>query len=116
MPRDFSQIAVTLDERDGKYVPREGTEGRPLFRSLGSLEALTEKFGRVGALYHPNEIFAELFSALVLHDHFGAPGLEKPYGVAGKEFKKLRTWCREELGAAAASPGVRSTGRSSDPR
>ena len=104
MPQDFQAIGVTMEKKGDAFRPKEDGE-RPLFRDLGTLPAYQDLWGGVGETFHPNEIFACLFAGMVVKDHFKGPGLERPSEAAGKDFARLRSWCRENFsGKAALAP------------
>ncbi len=54
-------------------------------------------WGGVDETMRPNEIFACLFAAMIVHDRFGGPSFSRPSDVVGKDFARLRAWCREKL-------------------
>ena len=96
MPRDFREIAVPVEKDGAGFRTKAGAAPVP----LASAREHQERFGAIGQTYHPNEIFACLFSAMVLRDDFGGPGLRAPCEVVGKDFEKLREWCRKHLAGA----------------
>jgi hypothetical protein len=103
MPYDMAVLAVEVVKSERGFEPKEDSEGRPLARPLGSIRDYGERFGGIFENFHPNEIFAVLFATLVLQDHFEGRGLPRPSAAAGKDWAKLRPWCREAFAAKAAA-------------
>ena len=96
MPNDMQMIAVTLERKAGKLKPKEDAKGHPVFRSM-ALSGVDSLFGGIGETFHPNEIFACLFAAMVTRDHFHGGPLSRSSDLVGKDFAKLRPWCREHF-------------------
>lgn len=105
MPQDMQMIAVTLEKKGAVLRPKEDATGKPIFRAM-PLAGFDSLFGGIGETFHPNEIFACLFSAMVARDHFHGGGLSTTCDLVGKDFSKLRPWCREHF-AVKAPVGAR---------
>jgi hypothetical protein len=98
MPNDMQMIAVTLEKKAGKLKPKEDAKGRPVFRPM-PLQGYDSLFGGIDETFHPNEIFACVFAAMVARDHFHGGPLSRSSDLVGKDFAKLRPWCREHFAA-----------------
>ena len=96
-------IAVELVKDGAGFRPKQDARGALAIRPLESVTAYNARFGGIFENFHPNEIFAVLFSTMVLKDSFGGEGLPQPSEAAGKDFAKLRAWCAKNLVRKTAS-------------
>lgn len=106
MPGDFQMVAVTLEMKGSSYKPKEDPSGKPVMRPLNGVTAFASLWGGIDETMHPNEIFACAFAAMVSKDHFRGSGLARSSDLFGKDFAKLRPWCREHF-AAKTPVGVK---------
>jgi hypothetical protein len=97
MPEDFSLIALPLDAQAGTYHERLGADGKAVAKPLEGLTSYVSAFAPCDEYFHPNEICAVLFSALVVHDVAGmAPSEDSPC------MHLVRGWAATDLAAATA--------------
>jgi hypothetical protein len=103
IPDDVRMGAVTL-EKDGEGFRPKLEGDKPVFRDLSAIPEYGAVWGGIEETFHPNEIFAALFSAMVLRDRLRGPDLDPPASVAGKDFATLRAWCKERFSGKASTP------------
>jgi hypothetical protein len=97
MPEDIEELAVSLVREGETFRVKTDAKGMPVVRPLHSVRAYEERFGSISEGFHPNEIFACLFSEMVVRDHFGGRALARPCDLVGPDFGKLRAYCREHF-------------------
>ncbi|HLX64852.1 MAG TPA: hypothetical protein VKX17_26505 [Planctomycetota bacterium] len=90
MPRDFRTFAIALDKKDDTYSLRLDAAGKPEMTPLDDIAPYADAFAATGEDFHPNEIFAVLFSWLVMHDSYDN---KRESG----HFEKLRDWCKKNF-------------------
>ncbi len=105
MPQEFELIAVELVKDGAGFRPKQDAGGDLRIRPLPEVTAYHARFGGIFENFHPNEIFAVLFSTMVLRDAFGGEGLPQPSEAVGKDFAKLRAWCAKSLVRKTSAAG-----------
>jgi hypothetical protein len=100
MPHDMEMIAVELKKSGSTFEPKLDARKKPVTKPLPPLTEYGSRFGGIFENFHPNEIFAVLFAAMVTKDHFDGRGLPRPSSAAGEDFDLLRTWCRTAFASA----------------
>ncbi|MEP0842687.1 MAG: hypothetical protein HRF43_08240 [Phycisphaerae bacterium] len=68
LPGDMWKAAVAVDKVGITWRIRVDTDGKPILRRLNGVAEYLERFAGIGSDYHPNEIGADLFTELFLHD------------------------------------------------
>ncbi len=101
MPQDFETIGLVMEKKGDSFALRIGKDGKPAMCPLDGIPPWQAAFGDVEENFHPNEIFAVLFSNLVMKDHLGeeGPGLEP----CTTDLTKLREWCLKRFGVGSAA-------------
>lgn len=105
MPQDLRCYAVETAETEtaGVYRVREDARGKPEKTNLLEEPAFRDRFPATTNLYHPNEIAAGMFAALLKYDAITDKG-KLPEEFTTKMENALggfRAWCEENLGDKA---------------
>ena len=106
MPHDFRLIAVELLGGDGRFRPKLGADGKPVYRNLLEVPEYRKVFPSTGNIYHPNEACASLFATLAMADFMNRQGNTSQGRTVRKDRvpEPLRKWFAENLGVTPSRP------------
>lgn len=97
MPQDFRMRAVSIVAEGSGFRIMRDAGGRVQTRDLAQVTEYTQAFPLTENFYHPNEVAADLFTQLVMHDSLERGETKARRRSPEKEFAPLRTWFRANL-------------------
>lgn len=97
MPQDFRMRAVPVVAEGYEFRVMRDAGGRVQTRDLAQIPEYTKAFPLTENFYHPNEVAADLFAQLVVHDSLSRDEIKGGRPHPEKEFAPVRSWFRANL-------------------